>query len=52
MLNLSRRELLAGSGAAGGAFALSGCASTSVLRGPATEAQAAALLDSIAENLL
>jgi uncharacterized protein (DUF885 family) len=52
MLNLSRRELLAGSGAAGGAFALSGCASTSVLRGPATEARAAALLDSIAENLL
>jgi uncharacterized protein (DUF885 family) len=52
MRNFSRRELLAGSGALGGALAVSGCATTAPLRGPATEGQAAALLDSIAENLL
>lgn len=52
MRPLSRRELLAGTGAATGAVLLSGCATTAPLRGPATEAQAGALLDSIAENLL
>ncbi len=52
MRELTRRELLAGSGAVGGAVALSGCNSIAPLRGPATAAQANALLDSIAENLL
>ncbi len=52
MHNLSRRELLAGTGAATGVVLLSGCATTAPRMGPATEAQAAALLDSIAENLL
>ncbi|MEP7316388.1 MAG: DUF885 domain-containing protein [Sphingomicrobium sp.] len=52
MRDLSRRELLTGAGAVGGAVALSGCTTIAPLRGPSTEAQAAALLDSIAENLL
>ncbi|MEO8619007.1 MAG: DUF885 domain-containing protein [Sphingomicrobium sp.] len=52
MRELTRRQLLAGTGAVGGAVALSGCTSIAPMRGPATQAQAAALLDSIAENLL
>ncbi len=52
MRELTRRQLLAGTGAVGGAVALSGCTSIAPMGGPATQAQAAALLDSIAENLL
>ncbi len=49
MLDLNRRELLAGSAA----LTLAGCATPGApLKRPATEAQANALLDSIAENLL
>ena len=56
MRNYSRRELLAGTGALGGAALLSGC--TTPIRagmpviGPQSEAEGSALLDSIAENLL
>ena len=53
MRNYTRRELLAGTGALGGAAILSGCApTTTIARGPLGQAGARALLDSIAENLL
>ncbi len=52
-LHLSRRDALTSIGATGAFLALPGCARTiAAAAGPATEAQAAALLDSIAENLL
>ena len=53
MRNYSRRELLAGTGAIGAATIFSGCAPTLARRGaPLGQAEAKALLDSIAENLL
>jgi uncharacterized protein (DUF885 family) len=53
-LNFSRREAFAAIGTAGAIAALPGCARTAVVATPrpATEAEASALLDSIAENLL
>ena len=52
-LNLSRRQVFAALGAGGAIAALPGCARTIAVRpGPASEAEATALLDSIAENLL
>jgi len=53
-LNLSRREAFAAIGTAGALATLPGCARTIVAATPrpATEAEASALLDSIAENLL
>ena len=51
--NLSRREAFTVLGVTSAFVALPGCARTLVSRGsPATEAEASALLDSIAENLL
>ena len=51
--NLSRREAFTALGVTSAFVALPGCARTLVSRGsPATEAEASALLDSIAENLL
>jgi uncharacterized protein (DUF885 family) len=53
-LNFSRREAFAAIGTAGAIAALPACARTAVVATPrpATEAEASALLDSIAENLL
>jgi uncharacterized protein (DUF885 family) len=51
-LPLSRREAIAALGATSAMAALPGCARTIGATAPATEAEAAALLDSIAENLL
>jgi uncharacterized protein (DUF885 family) len=52
-LSLSRREAFTFLGASGALVTLPGCARTIAARpGPATEAEASALLDSIAENLL
>ncbi|MCY7271302.1 MAG: DUF885 domain-containing protein [Sphingomonas bacterium] len=49
----SRREALGSIGAAGAATLLGGCATAQLAAGrPASEAEASALLDSIAENLL
>jgi uncharacterized protein (DUF885 family) len=52
-LLLSRREALGSLGVVGAAGLLGGCATASLVAGrPSTEAEASALLDSIAENLL
>ena len=52
-LQLSRREAFGTLGLTGALFALPGCARIIATRtGPATEAEASALLDSIAENLV
>ena len=53
-LNLSRREAFAAIGTAGALASLPGCASTIVAATPrpATEAEASALLDSIADQQL
>ena len=51
--HLSRREAFTTLGAGGALIALPGCARTiAATAGPATEAEATALLDSIGENLL
>jgi uncharacterized protein (DUF885 family) len=51
-LSLSRREAFTALGAGSALAALPGCARTLGAAAPATEAEATALLDSIAENLL
>ena len=53
-VNLSRREAFAALGTAGAFVALPGCARNAIVAPPrpASEAEASALLDSIAENLL